>query len=220
VPLIGGDAAAPVTMTNVAAGAVTATSTDAVNGAQLYGVGQTAAAAQTMAATAQTTAVAAQTTAGSALTMAQNSIQYDDATHTSATLNSGGTATTLHNVAAGTANTDAANVGQLNAAMASAVSTSNAYTDTRFNQAMNSIWKVKTDAYAATAGAMAAAGLPQAHGTGKTLVSMAVGAWEGQSAYALGASRLSANGVWIVKGSVSFNTQGQGGANIGVGFEF
>ncbi|MHB8283298.1 MAG: YadA-like family protein, partial [Caulobacteraceae bacterium] len=206
VALVGGNAAAPVTMTNVAAGAVTATSTDAVNGSQLYGVSQTA--------------TAAQTAAASAVTLAQNSMQYDDTTHTSATLNSGGAATTLHNVAAGTALTDAANVGQVNAAMTSAVTQANAYTNTMFNTAMNSIWKVKSEAYAATAGAMAAAGLPQAHGTGKTLVSMAVGAWEGQSAYAVGLSRMSANGVWVVKGSVSFNTQGQGGANVGVGFEF
>jgi autotransporter adhesin len=89
-----------------------------------------------------------------------------------------------------------------------------------FNQAISEIWKVKQSAYAATAGAMAAAGLPQVRDTGKTQMAMAIGEWEGQTAYAIGFSRLSDDAKWIVKGSVSYNTQGQGGVNVGVGLEF
>ncbi|MDQ1154178.1 hypothetical protein [Brevundimonas sp. SORGH_AS_0993] len=50
----GGDAAAPVTLNNVAAGQVTATSTEAVNGSQLFQTNQAAAAAQSTADTALT----------------------------------------------------------------------------------------------------------------------------------------------------------------------
>jgi autotransporter adhesin len=41
-------------------------------------------------------------------------VQYDNAGHTSVTLNPGGAPTSLHNVAAGVLPTDAANVSQLN----------------------------------------------------------------------------------------------------------
>src|SRR5690606_25981614 len=84
---------------NVAAGAVNATSTDAVNGSQLYEVQQ----------------------------IANNSVQYD-ADGNSVTFNPGGEATSLHNVAAGVAPTDAVNVQQLNDGLADAISTANSYT--------------------------------------------------------------------------------------------
>jgi hypothetical protein len=64
--------------------------------------------------TAFTTATAAQGTANNALALGLNSVQYDNAGHTSVTLNPGGSPTPLHNVAAGVAPTDAANVSQLN----------------------------------------------------------------------------------------------------------
>jgi len=89
-----GSAGAERVLTNVAPGAVAAGSTNAVNGGQLFGV---------------------QTTANAALALGQNSVQYDNPAHTSATLNPGGSAATLHNVAAGVAPTDAANVSQLTA---------------------------------------------------------------------------------------------------------
>ena len=78
VTLSGGDVTAPVTITNLAAGSLTATSTDAVNGSQLYATNQTV--------------VTAQTTANTALALGQNSLQYDSAAHTDVTLG-GGTGT-------------------------------------------------------------------------------------------------------------------------------
>lgn len=94
---------------NVAAGAVSATSTDAINGSQLYSTNQNVSAAQN-------TANAAQSAATTALSLAQNGVQYDDASHTSVTLDPGGAAAGLHNVAAGAvsaSSTDAVNGSQL-----------------------------------------------------------------------------------------------------------
>jgi len=65
-----GGQGAPVAVTNVAPGAVNPTSTDAVNGSQLYGVQQTANAAQSTANSAVQAASAAQGTANTALAAA------------------------------------------------------------------------------------------------------------------------------------------------------
>jgi autotransporter adhesin len=111
-------------LVNVSAGAVTATSTDAVNGGQLHTVKQTA---------------------DSALGVAQNSAQYG-AGGTSLQLNAnGGAGTTISNVSAGQATTDAANVGQVQQAQQTAVATANNFTiqqvtalQTLMNQALAS----------------------------------------------------------------------------------
>jgi trimeric autotransporter adhesin len=116
------------TFHNVADGSVAVGSTDAVNGGQLFVTDQKATVAITTANTAfntantafstantaLTTANTAQSTANTALVLGLNSVQYDNAGHTSATLNPGGAPAPLHNVAAGVAPTDAANVSQLN----------------------------------------------------------------------------------------------------------
>ncbi len=77
----------------------------------------TANAAQSTANAAQSAASSAQSTANSALGLAQNSVQYDDATHASVTLNPGGSSPAgLHHVAAATlsaTSTDAVNGSQL-----------------------------------------------------------------------------------------------------------
>jgi autotransporter adhesin len=105
---------AAASLHNVADGNVAAGSTDAVNGGQLFVTDQKATVAVATANTAFTTANAAQGTANNALALGLNSVQYDNAGHTSVTLNPGGNPTPLHNVAAGVAPTDAANVSQLN----------------------------------------------------------------------------------------------------------
>lgn len=134
----------PVTLANVGNGSVSSGSLDAVNGGQLYTVNQLAGQAATTANTAQQTATSAQataqnaaSTAGQALTVANNSAQY--AAPGALGLNSnGGTGTLVQNVAAGQASTDAANVGQVQAAASGAVTTANTYT-TQQIQALQSI---------------------------------------------------------------------------------
>ncbi|WP_233879886.1 YadA-like family protein [Paraburkholderia flagellata] len=91
---LGGSGHAAVTLTNVANGALTASSIDAVNGSQLYALGAT-------------------TDASGNINNAF--VAYDDKSKNKVTLGGVGTTTpvTLRNVAAGTAPTDAVNVQQL-----------------------------------------------------------------------------------------------------------
>ncbi len=178
-------------VTNVGAGAVNATSTDAVNGSQLY----------------------------AASVAAQNSVQYDEG-HTSVTFNPGGDAIQLHNVAAGTAPTDAVNVAQLNAGMNDAVARANSYTDSRIMMLEYDLGNARRDANAGTAGALAAAGLPQAYEPGKGMIAGGVGYYDGQTAFAIGGSRVSDDGRIIVKAGATYNTRGRAGANVGVGYQF
>lgn len=145
---------APVTLGNVAAGALTPTSTEAVNGSQLYATNQQVNTnTQNIVTTNQRTAAALGGGAGvdgnglltapsytvqggtfnnvggaiSAIDRGlSNSVQYDttasgDPNRQSITLNPGAGPVTIHNVAAGVALTDAANVGQVAAAVANTV---------------------------------------------------------------------------------------------------
>lgn len=59
-----------------------------------------------------------------------NSVNYDDGSKSSVTLQ-GQNGTQIHNVAAGTASTDAANVGQVQQAKSEAIATSESYTDAK-----------------------------------------------------------------------------------------
>ena len=212
ITLQGGNAAAPVTITNVANGAVGAESTDAVNGGQLYTTNQAVAAVQS--------------TASSALALGQNSVQYDDATHSSVTLGSSAGHETppapvaVHNVAPGVAGTDAVNVAQLNSGLSNAVTRSSAYTDQRIAGLTYDLGKVRKGSYAGSAGALAAAGLPQAYEAGKGMIAMAAGTYQGQSAFALGLSKAFNDGHTVMKLSGTYDTQGRAGGAAGVGYQF
>jgi autotransporter adhesin len=176
---------------NVGAGAVNATSTDAVNGAQLNQVQQ----------------------------VANNSVQYD-AGGRSVTFNPGGPAAVLHNVAAGVAPTDAVNVQQLNDGLSNAISTANAYTDSRLAGFVVDMSRARRESFAGTAGALAAAGLPQAYEPGRSMVAMGAGTYGGQSAFAVGLSRVMDDGHTIFKAGTTYDSQKRVGANVGVGVQF
>jgi len=234
VTIVGGSAG-PVTMHNVAAGAVASGSTDAVNGGQLAATNQavqtaqaTANGAQATATQAQNTATQAQGTATQALVMASNSVQYDNAQHSSATLNPGGAAARFSNVATGTAATDAVNVAQLQAvasgAVTSAVNTAvtqaNAYTDARLTAMNYDLKQVRREARAGSAAALAAAALPQPLEAGRGMIAGGVGTYGGRSALAIGASYASDNGRSVFRLGVTYDSNERVGANAGVGFEF
>jgi trimeric autotransporter adhesin len=123
---------------------------------------------------------------------------------------------TVRNVAPGVAGTDAVNVNQLTAGVASAAR----YTDARFNQLQANLGNVARDASAGTAGAMAMANLPQAYLPGKSMVAVGVAAYEGQGALAVGVSKLSENGQWVVKFSGTANSRGKVGVAAGAGFHW
>lgn len=209
-----GAAAGPVGLHNVADGLIAAGSTDAVNGGQLFTTSQAVAAAQT--------------TADDALAIANNSVQYDDPTHTSVTLGPGNPPVTVHNVATGVAATDAVNVGQLNNAISSissvainnAVNIANAYTDARIAELQFDIDDVRKDARAGTSAALAAAGLPQPMEPGKTMVAAGAGFYRGKGAFAIGASHALDNGKSVFKVGVTYDASEHVGANAGVGIQF
>lgn len=203
----GGDAAAPVTLNNVAAGAVTATSTQAVNGSQLFQTNQAVATAQA--------------TADNALALGQNSLQYADQGQTRVVLGrSNGPAVTVSNVAAGVADTDAVNVLQLRESMNEAIQQSNTYTDMRLAAVNYNVQEVRKLAFAGTAGALAAAGMPQIAERGKSMFAVGYGTYEGQSAMAMGYSRALGDGSMVFRAGATFDTQNHVGANAGIGWRF
>ncbi|MCY1457835.1 Autotransporter adhesin SadA [compost metagenome] len=121
------------------------------------------------------------------------------------------------NVAAGTQNTDAVNLGQARAlsrqSSIEALLESKSYTDSRIND-------VRRDAFAGTAAAMAIASLPQAMNEGGGMVSVAASTFEGQSATAVGISGMSPSGKWVYKAAGSVTSRGNLGAAVGVGYQW
>ena len=73
---------------------------------------------------------------------------------------------------------------------------------------------------AGIAGSNAAASLPQVRGNGKSMMSAAVGTYEGQNAVAVGYSRASDNGKVIFKVQANANSRGKVGGGVGVGYEW
>ncbi|WP_280815316.1 YadA family autotransporter adhesin [Variovorax sp. TBS-050B] len=135
--------------------------------------------------------------------------------HNSMTLQGAG-GTAIHNLADGVAASDAATVNQVNQATAA----SSAYTDARAGQLRDEIKSNAKDASAGTAGAMAMAGMPQAHIPGKSMLAVAAAGYDGQAALAIGVSKLSESGRWIVKFSGSANSRGKVGVSAGAGFHW
>lgn len=78
--------------------------------------------------------------------------------------------------------------------------------------------KVGKRADAGTASAIATANLLQSYRPGLSAATAAVGQYRGQSAVAVGYSRLSDNGKYGVKLSLGANTQGNVGAGAGVAY--
>jgi autotransporter adhesin len=201
-----GAAAGPVGLHNVDKGVVAANSTDAVNGGQLY---------------LTNLAVAdAQDTADQALDATENAVMYDSDDHESVTFGNDGTPVGLHNVAAGTADTDAVNVGQMDDAVANAVQTANTYTDTRIADLDFDIRHVRREARAGSAAALAAAGMPQPSDPGASMFAVGVGTYRGRSAFALGASHRTPNGKVVMKFGLTYDSSQHVGGNAGAGFQF
>jgi autotransporter adhesin len=204
VTLAGGNAAAPVVVNNIAPAALSATSTDAVNGSQLYATNQAV--------------TAVEGTANTALTLSQNSVQYD-ADH-SVTINPTGTPSTIHNVASGVAPTDAVNVMQLGSAVSTAVTTSNAYTDAKIAALNFDLRSVRREANSGTAAALAAAGLPQAYEAGKGMIAIGGGAYLNGTAVSFGFSKAFNDGHTVVKLGGTYDSSRNAGASGGIGYQF
>ena len=130
----------------------------------------------------------------------------------------------LHNVAAGTAATDAVNVGQLQTSMQNAVAQANTYTDQQLSRAVSAmnfdVRQVRRDANAGTSAALAAAGLPQPTEPGRTMIAIGGGTYRGQTAIAFGASTFLDDGHSMFRLGATYDSRGFGGANAGFGYQF
>ena len=122
----------------------------------------------------------------------------------------------ITNVAGGTADTDAVNVRQLDAA----ITQSNIDINNQLNGLRSDISALRDDSNAGVAGAMALASMPQSGIPGKVMLAAGVANYEGQSAMSVGVSNFSENGKWIVNFNGSANTRGKAGAAVGVGFHW
>ncbi|MBX7536491.1 YadA-like family protein [Qipengyuania sp. GH1] len=220
-------------VTNVAAGALTATSTDAVNGSQLFEtngqVAQNASDITTVRNNLQGSTVVA--------------VQYSDPDNPN--VSNGGTITNdvalvgadfsapvvLHNVANGTLANDAANIGQLQAGLADVMATSMGYTDTRVMEAMAytdmrvadltfDLADLRDDAFAGTAAAMAMSAIPQSVDPSKSTIGGGVGHYRGETAFGFGYSGLTGDGKMSFNVRGTIDTHGKGGVAAGAGFHF
>ncbi len=96
--------------------------------------------------------------------------------------------------------------------------------DSRLNNNMNDLGyridEVEDDANAGISAAMAMSALPQAFISGKSLIGGGVSTYNGESAVAIGFSKLSNDGRWVIKVNGTADTQGNVGGAIGAGFHF
>jgi autotransporter adhesin len=129
-------------------------------------------------------------------------------------------------LANGVAGSDAVNVSQLTATntMIATESANRAAADAALSSQINGlafdIRDVGREARAGTASALAAAGLPQASGEGRTMIAGGIGTYRGKTAIAVGASHRLQGGSTTFKVGVTYDSEEKIGANGGVGFEF
>ncbi|WP_085032502.1 YadA-like family protein [Ensifer aridi] len=214
------------TITNVAAGRISATSTDAINGSQLYATNQAVESLQAGVGDLEETAV-----------------KYDqnpDGTRANSLTLVGGDPSApvvIRNVGAGVADTDAVNVGQMKATLAgysdnratwavgqaknytdevaaTTLSSANAYTDSRLSQLNTDIGDIRSEARQAAAIGLAAASLRYDDRPGKLSVAAGGGYWRNEGAFAFGAGYTSEDGR--VRANLSGTTAG-GAWGVGAG---
>ncbi len=126
----------------------------------------------------------------------------------------------ITNVAAGTAATDAVNVGQLQKSMGDISNQFYDYTDSRYNALRHDLKKQDDILSSGIAGAMAMATLPQPYSPGASMAAVGLGNYRGQGALAVGVSKISDNGKWVTKLQGSTTSQGDTGVSVGVGYQW
>ncbi|KXU82594.1 hypothetical protein CI15_34335 [Paraburkholderia monticola] len=139
-----------------------------------------------------------QATHANSVALGQGSVTDRD---NSVSVGSVGNERQITNVAAGTAPTDAVNVGQL-------------------NSVRSDMDGLRKDAMGGVASAMAIANLPQSVLPGRTMVALGASTYGGQAGSALGVSYMTRDSKWTVKGAASTSTRGEVGASLSAGFYF
>uniref|UniRef100_UPI00148F771A YadA-like family protein n=1 Tax=Acinetobacter sp. SA01 TaxID=1862567 RepID=UPI00148F771A len=99
------------------------------------------------------------------------------------------------------------------------LASANGYTNSRVNDLEKTFSQESRELRAGIAGAMALSGLPQATIGSRGMLSMAGSTYNGQSAFALGASAAFENGA-IFKMGVTSDSQSNFGGTVGVGYQF
>ncbi|KRG46398.1 hypothetical protein ARC20_05215 [Stenotrophomonas panacihumi] len=128
----------------------------------------------------------------------------------------GATTTRVHNVSAGVAPTDAVNVQQLEGGLAQA----RQYTDQRLQAINGDMWTMRREMRGGTASAMAMAGMPQASEAGRNMVAVGVGGFQGEVGMAVGMSRVSESGRYLMQAQMSGNTTRDFGFSVGAGLQW
>ncbi|MBT2118709.1 YadA-like family protein [Dyella sp. LX-66] len=178
-------------------------STAVGNGAGATGSGSTAVGTDASATGTDSTALGSNSTASGNGAVAVGAHSVADRDNT-VSVGSAGNERQIANVAAGTARTDAANWGQVQ----DTVREVQHWVRDRFRQASRL-------ANAGTAAALAATNVPQAYAPDQSALGAGIGSFKGQSALAVGLSTITPGGRWVVKGSLSGNTQGDVGVGMG-----
>jgi autotransporter adhesin len=172
----------------------------------------------------QITNVAAGTASTDAVNVAQlqqsqaGSVQYDknsDGTvnYSSVTVGQAGTPAQVHNVAAGTATTDAANVGQVNQGVQTAENWAQNYTDQKLAGVDHELNAISNRANAGVAAGIAMSSLGQAYQPNLSSFGVGFGSFHGEAGVAVGLSTITESGRYIFKLAASSDSRG----DVGVG---
>jgi autotransporter adhesin len=172
----------------------------------------------------QITNVAAGTATTDAVNVGQlqaaeaGAVQYDknsDGTvnYSSITVGQAGTPAQIHNVAAGTATTDAANVGQVNQGIQTAENWAQNYTDQKFAAINHDLNAISNRANAGVAAGIAMSSLGQAYQPNLSTFGVGFGSYHGEAGVAVGLSTITESGRYIFKLAASSNSRG----DVGVG---
>ncbi len=122
----------------------------------------------------------------------------------------------ITNVANGVLGTDAVNVYQLNEGLTNLGSA----TDQKIEEVNLRVKKMNKRLSDGVAAAMAMSALPQAYSPGANLASASISGYDGRAALAIGLSRVSQSGKWVVKLNGSVSTNGKASAAAGIGYQW
>ena len=138
----------------------------------------------------------------------------------------GGPSMTLDNgIDAGNKKVTRVLAGDVSATSIDAINGSQLYNVSRnlgnsINELGYKIGEVEDDANAGISAAMAMSSLPQSNIAGRSMIGGGIASYNGESAVAIGMSRVSDNGRWVIKVNGTADTQGNAGGAIGAGFHF
>lgn len=138
----------------------------------------------------------------------------------SVSVGSAGNERQITHVAAGTAATDAVNVKQLQQSIGGFADQFYDYSDARYNALRHDLKKQDDILSSGIAGAMAMATLPQPYAPGASMAAAGAGNYRGQSAVAIGVSKISDSGKWVTKLQGSTTSQGDTGVAVGIGYQW